>query len=211
MGHTTGHLWTAKDDQFLRDHATSMTSEEMGKALGGLSKRAVNMRRGRIGARGRASHIAHPMKWTPEDDACIEANYGVRTVAAIAKRLHRTEQAVKDRAHYGLGLRLSDNGYCYVTLQEATGINRETLRRWSNEGILKVSRPAGLRRGRQSSMVRIAVSDAADMVRKMWRRINPLGLLEDAFVEAWREASELEYPGPDYRMGKLTLAKPVRW
>ena len=67
-------------------------------------------------------------RWTEKEDARLQFDWGVFTVATLAKRLDRTPSAVVQRAHHlGLGPP-SRNTVTVVTLARTTGYDKSQIR-----------------------------------------------------------------------------------
>src|SRR2546426_3641771 len=94
----THRRWTKEEDEYLRATFKTTPAREIAVRLGrtrsGVAQRAFKVL---LLPRKRARPLG--VRWAPEADAFLHTNYGVVRTREIAGTLHRTVNAVHDRAH----------------------------------------------------------------------------------------------------------------
>ena len=100
-GKNRASVWSAHDDEYLKDHYLSCTHAEMAAALG-RSVAAVQIRCGYFGLNKRAL-------WADVEDRYLIENHSHESFSGMAKHLGRTVDAVKVRC-LKLGLMKYKNG-----------------------------------------------------------------------------------------------------
>lgn len=78
-------------------------------------------------------------RWSKEDEIYLEANLHRMNVKTIAKRLGRTEVAVRQKAAL-LGITKFSEGYTLRGLAQALGCDQRAIKRWMEKGWIKGSR-----------------------------------------------------------------------
>jgi len=94
----TRRRWTKGEDEYVRAAFKTTRAREIAVRLGrtrsGVAQRALRiLQLPRKGARPQG------VKWPPEADAFLRTNYGTVRTKEIAATLHRTVNAIHDRAH----------------------------------------------------------------------------------------------------------------
>lgn len=88
----SGEKWTHEQDQYIRDHWTEATDEELAAAVGHPVS-STHARRLKLGLKQRES--SKGPKWSQEELDYIREMWGEKTVPQIAKHLGRSINAVK--------------------------------------------------------------------------------------------------------------------
>ena len=109
----TAPRWTMEEIKFLKDNEGKLTlkqiAEKLGKSASSVSCKRMSLKRVktlRVTPTIKTEEVPtnnHFKVWTKEDEQYLKSNYGVTPVAIIAKKLGRTEDAIKGRA-YAFGL-----------------------------------------------------------------------------------------------------------
>ena len=106
--------WTAEEIQFLKDNEGKMTlkeiAEKLGKSYSAASCKRMSLKRVKtlrvvptVNVDEAAPVENHFKAWSKEDEKYLKDNYGSIPVSVMAKKLGRTEDAVKGRAYvFGL-------------------------------------------------------------------------------------------------------------
>jgi len=146
----TRRRWTREEDEYLRATFKTTRAREIAVRLGrtrsGVAQRAL-----RVLLLPRKGARPSGVKWALEADAFLHANYGMVRSREIAATLHRTVNAVHDRAHRlhltrrtvrGPNRAWSVEDEQYV--RENYGkVSREEIAKWLNRTPAAVSTRAG--------------------------------------------------------------------
>ncbi|AQQ55259.1 helix-turn-helix domain-containing protein [Planococcus lenghuensis] len=128
--HERKKTWSASEIEFLKEfHAENSSLSEIAMALG-RSVSSVQNKAQKLGLYNKGGN--DNQRWTAEEVAYLDDQWGVLNYHAIAKKLERTPEAVRVKA-YGLGYSsflLSQDGITLTALGKALHVNYSTLRRW---------------------------------------------------------------------------------
>lgn len=104
--------WTVCEDKYLRDHYQGQTDDELAKHFRCHPSQVATRRYTKGLKRGRKNSAGAGRPWTTEEEDLLSELWGTISVTGIAKRLDRTESAVRVRAQrLGLGKYLESGGY----------------------------------------------------------------------------------------------------
>jgi len=136
------HKWTEEELEIVRRdyRGTNRSAEEIALALG-VTKNAV---KGQVQKLGIAQQKSPP--WRPEEIEKLRTLIHRYSVTAIAKRLHRSPNAVKVKAtRLKLGLRARDDWFTKKEVCEILGVDHHKVQSWIEEGALEASWHNGIR------------------------------------------------------------------
>ena len=130
------HKWTEAEQAIVRrDYkGTNASAAEIAARLG-VSKWGVKGQAAKLGIMRQKSP-----PWTPGEINRLEELIHRLPVGAIARRLHRSPNAVKVKAtRLKLNIRLRDDWYTKVEVCEIVGEDHKKVQRWIDSGALKAS------------------------------------------------------------------------
>ncbi len=105
LGLTERRVWTAEEDNLIREYYyLGLSWRESAKRLN-RSKTGVRLRARALGLQRKGSR-----SWTQREDECLREHWSKRDAGELAEQLDRTVRAVLTRA-YRLGLRGKRNGW----------------------------------------------------------------------------------------------------
>jgi hypothetical protein len=172
-------VWSSEDDQVLRN-GYGAASKGKQHAVRELLRRhpdwrphVIWRRAAKLGLTGRKSKKGRErnrQRWSENDDRILLNLAGYKFARAIARRLHRTESAVRYRlAQLGKSSRVHKDGYARRALAEELHLGSKTVQRLIVEGLLEVRDPRitnrsvdDLRRSLQGSSTPSAGKDDAE-------------------------------------------------
>lgn len=104
-----GNPWTPEQDDYLRQHWTEQTDEELGAAVGHPAS-STQARRGKLGLYHRKG--SRGKDWSAEEVELMQELWGSYTIPQIAKRLNRSEHAIEVKStRLGLGRYVNSSAY----------------------------------------------------------------------------------------------------
>ena len=130
------HHWTEEELEIVRrDYkGTNRSAEVIASALGVT----LNAVKGQVQKLGIAQQKSPP--WRPEEIEKLRTLIHSYSVTAIAKRLHRSPNAVKVKAtRLKLGLRARDDWFTKKEVCEILGVDHKKVQAWIEEGALEAS------------------------------------------------------------------------
>jgi len=141
-GNALKHRWTEDERQIVRrDYKGTTASVQMIAAHLGVTRCAV---KGQVQSMGIAMQKSPP--WTKDEIERLEELIHRFSVSQIAKRLHRSCNAVKVKAtRLKLKLRLRDDWYTKNEVAEICGVDHKKIQSWIDNGALKASWHNGTR------------------------------------------------------------------
>lgn len=135
-GHAPKHKWIEEErDIVRRDYKGTNASAQMIADRLGVTKCAV---KGQAAALGILQQKSPP--WTPKELERLEELIHHYSVREIARRLHRSHNAVKVKAtRLKLKLRLRDDWYTKMEICQICGVDHRKVQQWIDSGALKAS------------------------------------------------------------------------
>lgn len=133
-----GRAWSESELYQLRELALTDTKQSIAERLGRTvcsierktNELGIRVSHRRIGGPGREGHVAR--HWTREEEIRLLGQIGTATLRQIARRLGRTEVAVKKRlSHLGWGA--NDERVTVTQLSQIFGLDKDTIRRYRDE------------------------------------------------------------------------------
>ncbi len=194
---TRNRQWTSKEDSYLQAHIIDMSVPELAKALN-RSINAIYNRKGKLGL----TNLPHPKReriflyredlknncktWTKEDEDFLESYWGKIAITTIAKRLGRSQSAIKIRAsRLGLGPALMAGDYVtfnqfVIAFQGTKNAGSYQVESW----IKKRGFPIHTKRVQDSSFRIVYLDEFWDWAKKHrsfldFSRMEPLALGEE--------------------------------
>lgn len=139
---TARYEWTPDRDEVLRaryDSRIKGRAKDLARALG-VPKWAVTKRAAELGLSSPRGEFFDAREWTAEEDRKLIAWAGERSLRAIARRLGRTHNAVRNRMRrLKVSCRVSE-GYTLRELELCFGVGHRTITRWIDRGWLEADR-----------------------------------------------------------------------
>jgi len=161
-GNTLKHRWTDEERAVVcRDYkGTNASALAIANGLG-VTLNAVKGQASKLGILQQKSP-----PWTPEELERLEELVHRCSVTEIAKKLHRSPNAVKIKAtRLKLKLRLRDEWYTKMEVTEICGVDHKKVQRWIDQGVLKASWHNGTRPQKNGmAMWHIEAKDLKDFI-----------------------------------------------
>lgn len=135
-GNALKHRWTDEERAIVcRDYkGTNASAQTIANELG-VTLFAVKGQCAKLGIQQQKSP-----PWTPEELERLEELVHRYSVTEVAKKLHRSPNAVKIKAtRLKLKLRLRDDWYTKKDVTEICGVDHKKAQRWIDQGVLKAS------------------------------------------------------------------------
>lgn len=135
-GKSPKHKWTDEERKIVRrDYkGTNASAQEIADRLG-VTQNAV---KGQAAALGVMQQKSPP--WTPHELVQLEELVHRYSVVEIAKKLHRSPNAVKIKAtRMKLKMRLRDSWFTKKEVCEVCGVDHKKVQQWIDSGALKAS------------------------------------------------------------------------
>jgi DNA-binding CsgD family transcriptional regulator len=161
-GNTSKHRWTEEERQIVRrDYkGTNNSAQEIANRLR-VTRCAV---KGQVQNMGIAMQKSPP--WTKDEIERLEELIHRLSVSQIAKRLHRSCNAVKVKAtRLKLKLRLRDDWYTKMEVAEICGVDHKKVQNWIDTRALRASWHNGTRPQKNGmAMWHIEAKDLKDFI-----------------------------------------------
>jgi len=135
-GRAPKHYWTDEERNIVRRdyRGTTRSAEEIATRLGVTS----NAVKGQVQSLGIAMQKSPP--WTQREVEQLQELIHKYAVPLIAKRLHRSPNAVKIKAtRLKLGLRARDDWFTKKEVCEILGVDHKKVQRWIDTGALQAT------------------------------------------------------------------------
>jgi hypothetical protein len=144
-------VWSSEDDQVLRNgygagwQGKQQAVRELLKRHPDWQAHIIWRRAAKLGLiekKSRRGRERNRQPWSENDDRMLLNLAGYKFARAIARRLHRTESAVRYRlAQLGKSSRVHKDGYARRALAEELHLGSKTVQRLIIEGLLEVRDP----------------------------------------------------------------------
>ena len=147
-----------EEDCLIRDRYDSRTEtiDELARLLR-VPRWVIRHRASRLGVTRRSEP-----RWTPDDEAYLQANLRRLSVGGLARKLGRSPTAIALKAKR-LGLRKRNGGYTLRSLALGFGVEQHAVARWVREGMLTARRRNS---GRERDMYLISDRAVREFVRR---------------------------------------------
>ena len=133
-----GRAWSEAELSQLRELALTDTkqaiAERLGRSVCSIERKTNELRilvvHRRVGGPGKRLSVAR--HWTREEEIRLMGQIGTATLRQIARRLGRTEVAVKKRLSH-LGWAANEETLTVTQLSQIFGLDKDTIRRYRDE------------------------------------------------------------------------------
>ncbi len=143
----------------------------------------------------------HNCPWTPDEDARLQAHWGVWSDAHLARVLHRPISGLADHART-LGLTRETNALRLPTVAAILGIRPSVVWHWCRQGLL-----AGLAPDRECHRWRIDPAELERFIRQHPERVRPAQMDREGYPYYYNLAKRNQTTSQGHKVKRLWTAR----